>query len=86
MVVIRMSRHGAKKRPFYRLVVLDSRTKRDGMPIEKVGFFNPIAKSHEEKLRINLSRINYWIGVGAKVSDRLKSLIKMEKRKLISKK
>ena len=86
MVVIRMSRHGAKKRPFYRLVVVDSRTKRDGMPIEKVGFFNPIAKSHEEKLRINLNRINYWIGVGARVSDRLKSLIKMEKRKLINKK
>jgi small subunit ribosomal protein S16 len=76
MVVIRMSRSGAKKRPFYRLVVTDSRTKRDGMPIERVGFFNPLARDHEEKLRLDLERVNYWLKVGARVSTRLKSLIK----------
>ena len=76
MVVIRMSRVGAKKRPFYRIVVTDSRKARDGGPIERIGFFNPLAKDHEEKLRLDLKRVDYWLGVGAKISDRVQSLVK----------
>ena len=76
MVVIRMSRGGAKKRPFYRIVVTDSRKARDSRPIEKVGFFNPLAKEHEESVRVDLDRIDYWIGTGAKMSSRICSLVK----------
>ena len=77
MVIIRMSRGGGKKRPFYKIVVSDSRAPRDGRPIERLGFFNPLAKDHEEKLRLDLQRIDYWLGVGAKMSDRVKSLTKL---------
>ena len=77
MVIIRMSRGGGKKRPFYKIVVSDSRSPRDGRPIERLGFFNPLAKDHEEKLRLDLQRIDYWLGVGAKMSDRVKSLTKL---------
>lgn len=76
MVVIRMARGGAKKRPFYRIVVIDSRKARDGRPIERIGFFNPLAKDHEEKLRVDLARVDYWTGVGAKMSDRVSALVK----------
>lgn len=76
MVTIRLARHGAKKRPFYQIVVADSRQTRDGRFIEKVGFFNPIAQGQEEKLRLDLDRVNHWIGQGAAVSDRVATLIK----------
>ncbi len=76
MVTIRLARHGAKKRPFYQIVVADSRQTRDGRFIEKVGFFNPIAQGKEEKLRLDLDRVNHWIGQGAAVSDRVATLIK----------
>ena len=62
MVSIRLSRAGAKKRPFYHLVVTDSRNRRDGRYIERVGFFNPLGKDHEENLRIDLERVDYWVG------------------------
>jgi len=75
MVKIRLSRGGAKKRPFYHIVVADSRNKRDGRRIEKIGFFNPIAKGQEERLRIDLERIEYWTGVGAQVSERVQNLV-----------
>lgn len=76
MVTIRLSRGGAKKRPFYQMVVADSRKPRDGRFIENVGFFNPIAKGGEENLRIDLERVNHWIGTGAQPSERVAKLIK----------
>ncbi|MBY6188102.1 30S ribosomal protein S16 [Marinobacter hydrocarbonoclasticus] len=76
MVTIRLARGGAKKRPFYSVVVADSRNARDGRFIEKVGFFNPIAAGQEEKLRIDLDRVEHWINNGAAVSDRVATLIK----------
>ena len=75
MVKIRLSRGGAKKRPFYHIVVADSRNKRDGRRIEKIGFFNPLAKGQEERLRVDLERIEYWTGVGAQVSERVQNLV-----------
>ncbi|CAG21369.1 30S ribosomal protein S16 [Photobacterium profundum] len=76
MVTIRLARHGAKKRPFYQIVVADSRCARDGRNIEKIGFFNPLAKGQEERLRLDLDRVNHWVGLGATVSDRTAKLIK----------
>ncbi len=78
MVTIRMSRGGAKKRPFYHVVVTDSRNRRDGRYIERVGFFNPVAKGNEEPLRLDMERINYWLSQGAKTSERVAKLIKQQ--------
>ena len=75
MVKIRLSRGGAKKQPFYHIVVTDSRKARDGRKIERVGFFNPVARGQEERLRLDLERVEYWTGVGAQLSDRVKSLV-----------
>jgi small subunit ribosomal protein S16 len=75
MVKIRLSRGGAKKTPFYHIVVTDSRKARDGRKIERVGFFNPVARGQEERLRVDLGRIEYWHGEGAQMSDRVKALI-----------
>ncbi|WP_093317434.1 30S ribosomal protein S16 [Thorsellia anophelis] len=80
MVTIRLARGGSKKRPFYQVVVTDSRNSRDGRFIERLGFFNPIASGQAEKLRLDLDRINHWIGVGATVSDRVNQLIKDAKK------
>jgi len=79
MVTIRLARSGVKKRPFYHIVVTDSRNARDGRYIERVGFFNPVARGQEEKLRIDQSRIDHWIGQGAKTSDRVAKLIEQNK-------
>jgi small subunit ribosomal protein S16 len=76
MVVIRLSRGGAKKRPFYHIVVTDSRNRRDGRFIERLGFFNPIANAKQESLRLDLARTKYWLGVGAQPSERVAKLIK----------
>lgn len=76
MVTIRLSRTGAKKRPFYHIVVADSRAKRDGRYVERVGFFNPIATGGEERLRIDGARVDHWVGQGAKPSDRVAQLLK----------
>ena len=76
MVTIRLARGGSKKRPFYHLTVTDSRNSRDGRFIERVGFFNPIAQGHAERLRVDLERVDHWIGMGAKTSDRVKRLLK----------
>ena len=76
MVTIRLSRGGAKKRPFYHVVVTDSRSKRDGRYIERVGFFNPVASGNAQRLSLNEERIQYWIGTGAQASERVDSLIK----------
>ena len=80
MVSIRLSRAGAKKRPFYHLVVTDSRNRRDGRYIERLGFFNPIATENEERLRIDLERVDFWIGRGAQPSDRVTSLLKAKRK------
>ncbi|PID66046.1 MAG: 30S ribosomal protein S16 [Gammaproteobacteria bacterium] len=80
MVTIRLSRGGAKKQPFYQMVVADSRRARDGRFIENVGFFNPMAQGQEETLRIDLERVEHWIGQGAQPSERVASLIKGYKK------
>lgn len=76
MVIIRLSRGGAKKRPFYHIVVADSRCPRDGRLIERVGIFNPIAKGQEIRLRIDTAILEKWLATGAQMSDRVKSLVK----------
>lgn len=76
MVTIRMARGGAKKRPFYSIIVTDSRNRRDGRFIERVGFFNPVAKGQEERLRIDKERVDYWLGKGALASERVSKLLK----------
>ncbi len=81
MVTIRLTRGGAKKRPFYHVVVTDSRNRRDGRYIERLGFFNPIATGKEEGLRLDLERVNYWLGHGAQPSERVANLIKQFEKK-----
>lgn len=76
MVSIRLSRTGAKKRPFYHIVVTDSRNARDGRFIERLGFFNPVASASDERLRIDLGRIEHWTAQGAQASDRVQELVK----------
>ncbi len=76
MVVIRLSRGGSKHRPFFNIVVADKRVRRDGRFIERIGFYNPIAKGGEEGLRIVQDRLTHWIGVGAQASPTVLRLIK----------
>ncbi len=80
MVVIRLTRGGAKKRPFYHIVVADSRRARDGRSIERLGFFNPRAAGAEERLRVDLERLQYWFDQGAQPSERVVSLVKEAKQ------
>ena len=75
MVTIRLSRVGAKKRPFYQVTVSDRRSSRDGRFIERVGFFNPVATGKEERVRLNHERIQYWVQHGAILSDRVAKLV-----------
>jgi small subunit ribosomal protein S16 len=76
MVTIRLARGGAKKRPFYHVVVTDSRNRRDGRYIERIGFFNPIAAGEEVRLNIDAERAQYWVSRGARASDRVSRLLK----------
>ena len=76
MVVIRLARGGAKKRPFYHLVVTDRRNRRDGRYIERVGYFNPLARGQEKRLHVELERIEHWQSQGAQCSDRVAKLLK----------
>lgn len=76
MVTIRLTRGGAKKRPFYHIHVADSRKARDGRYIERVGFFNPVARGNEERLRVDVERVEYWLEKGATVSNRVARLLK----------
>ena len=76
MVVIRLARGGAKKRPFFNIVVADSHNRRDGRFIERVGFYNPIANEGDESLRVALDRISFWQQRGAKLSDTVAGLVK----------
>ncbi|MBM4189967.1 MAG: 30S ribosomal protein S16 [Betaproteobacteria bacterium] len=74
MVTIRLSRGGAKHRPFYTIVVADSRNRRDGRFIERIGFYNPVASGNAETLRVNRERLAYWQGVGAQMSETVSRL------------
>jgi small subunit ribosomal protein S16 len=81
MVTIRMSRAGAKKRPFYHIVVTDSRNRRDGRYIERIGFFNPIATGGEEQVKIDGERAEFWRARGAQCSGRVAQLIKAQRQR-----
>jgi small subunit ribosomal protein S16 len=80
MVTIRLSRGGSKNRPFYQVVVTDSRSARDGRYIERVGFFNPVARGEEVKLQLDNERVAYWRSKGAQPSDRVAQLIKLAQK------
>ena len=79
MVIIRLARSGAKKNPYYFITVADERRPRDGAFIERLGFFNPTAKGQEERLRIDLEKLNEWVSKGAQLSDRVLALTKEAK-------
>ena len=80
MVVIRLARGGSKKRPFYNIVVAESRERRDGRFIERVGFYNPVASGAEQPLRVALERVSYWAGVGAQLSPTVARLVDQAKK------
>lgn len=80
MVTIRMARGGGKGRPFYNIVVTDSRNPRDGRFIERIGYFNPSAREHETRLELNAERMNYWLSKGAQTSDRVAQLAKTQQK------
>lgn len=81
MVVIRLSRAGAKKRPFYHIVVTDSRKRRDGKYIERIGYFNPVARGQEIRLHLEMDKITHWQTMGAQPSDRVSALVKEFEKK-----
>lgn len=76
MVTIRLTRRGARNLPFYHVVVTDHRKRQGGKSLETVGFFNPVARKNETKLRLELDRIDYWVGQGAQQSERVGALVK----------
>ena len=76
MVKIRLARGGAKKKPFYSIVATDSRKRRDSGYIERIGYFNPVARGQEVRLAIEEDRLDYWTSKGAQISDRVKQLVK----------
>jgi small subunit ribosomal protein S16 len=80
MVTIRLTRRGAKKQPFYHVVVTDSRARQGGMTLEQVGYFNPIPAGKAATLQLDLVRIDYWIGKGAKPSERVAQLVKQQRK------
>ncbi|MDK4688992.1 30S ribosomal protein S16 [Kingella negevensis] len=76
MVVIRLARGGSKKRPFYNIIVADSRSRRDGRFIERVGFYNPVANEKQERVRLQADRLNHWVAQGAQLSEAVAKLVK----------
>ena len=76
MVKIRLTRGGAKKRPFYHIIVTDSRSARDGRNIERVGYYNPVAAGNEKRVELDLGRVQHWIGQGAQMTDKVADLVK----------
>ena len=76
MVKIRLTRGGAKKRPFYHIIVTDSRSARDGRNIERLGYYNPIAQGNEKRVELDTERLNYWVGQGAQMTDKVADLYK----------
>lgn len=84
MVVIRLARGGSKKRPFYNVVAADSRNRRDGRFIERVGFYNPVAGEGQENLRLALDRVQHWVDNGAQLSETVARLVKEHAAKVAS--
>ena len=80
MVTIRLSRGGAKKQPFYHIVATDSRARRDGRYIERLGFHNPVARGAATVTELNLERLDYWVGVGARMSERVAQIAKSHRK------
>lgn len=80
MVIIRLSRGGQKKRPFYSVVVANSRSPRDGRRLEVVGFYNPVARGQEKRLHLEMDRVEYWVSQGAQTSDRVAALLKEHRK------
>src|SRR5690606_23572096 len=76
MVKIRLTRGGAKKRPFYHIIVTDSRSARDGRNIERVGYYNPVASGNEQRVVLDVARVDHWVGNGAQLTDKVRSLYK----------
>ncbi|KGM53789.1 30S ribosomal protein S16 [Lysobacter daejeonensis GH1-9] len=76
MVKIRLTRGGAKKRPFYHIIVTDSRSARDGRNIERVGFYNPVAQGNEKRVELNVERVKHWVANGAQLTDKVAVLYK----------
>lgn len=80
MVTIRLTRRGAKKQPFYHIVVTDSRKRQGGPALEQVGYFNPIAAGKQQRLQLDLARVDYWLDKGAKPSDRVAELVSKQRQ------
>ena len=76
MVKIRLTRGGAKKRPFYHIIVTDSRSARDGRNIERVGFYNPVAQGNEKRVELDVARVDHWVGNGAQLTEKVRNLYK----------
>ena len=83
MVVIRLARGGSKKRPFYNIVATNSRNRRDGRFLERVGFYNPVASGKEETLRVAFDRVEHWVSTGAQLSPTVDRLVKEAKAKVV---
>lgn len=80
MVKIRLTRGGAKKRPFYHIIVTDSRSARDGRNIERLGFYNPVAAGNEKRVELDLDRVKHWVGQGAQLTDKVADLMKQAEK------
>ena len=80
MISIRMARGGANKRPFYHIVATDARNPRDGRYIERLVYFNPIAKGLEQRLVLDLERVRYWVSVGGQLSARVAELVRLAEK------
>ncbi|MGA0840955.1 MAG: 30S ribosomal protein S16 [Pseudomonadales bacterium] len=80
MVTIRLARHGSKKHPFYHINVADRAAGRNGRFVERLGFYNPVARGGEEELRLDLDRVQYWLSVGAQPTDKVRSLVSRARR------
>lgn len=76
MVKIRLTRGGAKKRPFYHIVATDHRSKRDGRSLERLGFYNPVAQGNEKRVELNTERVQHWVSLGAQLTDKVRMLVK----------
>ena len=84
MVTIRLTRRGAKKQPFYHIVVTDSRKRQGGLALEQIGYFNPIPAGKQQRLQLDLARVDYWLGQGAKPSDRVAELVFKHRRQAVA--
>lgn len=84
MVTIRLTRRGAKKTPFYHIVVTDSRMRQGGMTLEQVGFFNPVPTGKQRRLELKLDRVDYWVSKGAKPSERVAELVATERKQAVA--